>query len=462
MTQPAELPSSERLRVHALLKLHGWNASSFQTLASDFSYWFDGPAGHEYACVGYLDTGRAWVAAGAPIADPDRIAAVALRFVEAARAAHRRASFFGTEGRFTAAVPFGALHIGEQPVWNPQLWDAALRSSADLREQIRRARAKGVLVRELLPAELGPDGSLTRGQLEALMQRWLEAHPLPPMRFLVQLDPFTFLDDKRCWLAEREGQSVGLLVAVPVYQRQGWLFENLLRDARTPNGTTELLIASAMRAVGEQGCTYVTLGLVPLSGAVGALLRAARFLGRGLYDFEGLRRFKTKLKPTAWSPIFLSVPAPQPRALAILDVLSAFAGGSLGLFGLEALWSKPAFLARALALSLVPWTVALALASPLEWFPSKAIWASWILFDLLLIAALSWLGQRWRTWLGLALASCITVDAGLTLFQALRFNLARTQGAASMAAVVVAVLGPTAAAFFLWHAACPGRRLERR
>jgi phosphatidylglycerol lysyltransferase len=85
----------------------------------------------------------------------------------------------------------------------------------------------------------------------------------------------------------------------------------------------------------------VTLGLVPLSGPVGALLRAARFLGRGLYDFEGLRRFKTKLKPTTWSAIFLSVPAPQPKALAILDVLAAFAGGSLGAFGLRALWSRP-------------------------------------------------------------------------------------------------------------------------
>jgi phosphatidylglycerol lysyltransferase len=333
---PAD-PTSERARVHALLKLHGWNASSFQTLAPDFSYWFDGAD----ACVSYVDTGRAWVAAGAPIARPDRIAAVASRFVEAARAERRRASFFGTEERFTAAVPFGALSIGEQPVWNPQHWEATLRSSANLREQLRRARAKGILVRELLAADLAADASFTRLQLEALVRRWLAARPLPPMRFLVQLDPFTFLTDKRCWVAERAGQPVGLLVAVPIYQRQGWLFENLLRDARTPNGTIELLVASAMRAVREQGCRYVTLGLVPLSGGVGSVLRAARYLGRGLYDFEGLRRFKTKLRPNAWSPIFLSVPASQPKALALLDVLEAFAGGSLGAFGLRALRSRP-------------------------------------------------------------------------------------------------------------------------
>ncbi len=152
-------------------------------------------------------------------------------------------------------------------------------------------------MRELLADELAASDGLTRVGLEELMQRWLEARPMPPMRFLVQLEPFTFPDDKRCWVAERDGKPVGLLVAVPIYQRQGWLFENLLRDSETPNGTTELLkFATAMGAVGEEGCGYVTLGLVPLSGPVGALLRTARFLGRGLYDFDGLRRFKTKLR----------------------------------------------------------------------------------------------------------------------------------------------------------------------
>ncbi len=290
-----------RSRVHDLVKAHGWNASSFQTLAADFSYWFDG----NDACVGYVDTGQAWVVAGAPIAAPARIASVASRFLEAARAERRRASFFGTEERFTSAVPFQALRIGEQPVWDPRSWTEALRSSSSLREQIRRARAKGVRVRGLLPGELGASDSLTRIALEGLVQRWLgRPAPLPPMRFLVQLEPFAIPDDKRRWVAERDGEPAGLLVAVPVYQRQGWLFENLLRDKDTPNGTTELLVATAMDAVGDEGCSYVTLGLVPLSGPVGALLRAARFLGRGFHTISrGCGALlKTKLRPTAWNP----------------------------------------------------------------------------------------------------------------------------------------------------------------
>ncbi|MES1207310.1 MAG: phosphatidylglycerol lysyltransferase domain-containing protein, partial [Pseudomonadota bacterium] len=89
-------------RALALLRRHGWNATSFQILEPGFRYWFDA----DDACVAYIDTGRAWVAAGAPIAAPELVAAVAQRFVTAAAAQGRRACFFGTEDRFTARAPF--------------------------------------------------------------------------------------------------------------------------------------------------------------------------------------------------------------------------------------------------------------------------------------------------------------------------------------------------------------------
>ncbi|HVV49316.1 MAG TPA: hypothetical protein VHO06_06645, partial [Polyangia bacterium] len=77
MTTPAD---GDRQRALALLRRHGWNATSFQILEPGFSYWFDA----DEACVAYLDTGRAWVAAGAPIAEPRRAPAVALAFAAAA------------------------------------------------------------------------------------------------------------------------------------------------------------------------------------------------------------------------------------------------------------------------------------------------------------------------------------------------------------------------------------------
>ncbi|HZJ62690.1 MAG TPA: phosphatidylglycerol lysyltransferase domain-containing protein, partial [Kofleriaceae bacterium] len=85
MTDPGA-PDDDRVRVLALLKRHGWNATSFQILEPGFRYFFDG----DDACVGYVDTGRAWVAAGSPVAPPERFAEISDRFVAAAAAAGRR------------------------------------------------------------------------------------------------------------------------------------------------------------------------------------------------------------------------------------------------------------------------------------------------------------------------------------------------------------------------------------
>ena len=134
----------ERERVLALIHRHGWNATAFQTLESGYRYFFHG----DDACVAYVDTGGAYVAAGAPIAEPDALVDVTVAFLGAARAAGRRACFFGTEGRLLEALGdrLKSLRIGEQPVWDPGDWVAILKKKKSLREQLRRAKAKGCLL----------------------------------------------------------------------------------------------------------------------------------------------------------------------------------------------------------------------------------------------------------------------------------------------------------------------------
>jgi phosphatidylglycerol lysyltransferase len=446
---------AERARALALLKRHGWNATSFQILEPGFRYWFapdDG--GGEGACVGYVDTGTAWIAAGAPVAGDATLARATDGFVAAARAEGRRAAFFATEERLTldpALAGLAALRIGEQPVWDPAAWAETVRSSRSLREQLRRARAKGVVVRALPAAELADAAGPTRRAVDALIARWSAGHPMPPMGFLVQVHAYEHLDERRCFVAEREGRVVGFLAAVPVYARGGWLFEDLLRDPAAPNGTAELLVEAAMRAAAAEGSRYVTLGLVPLAGPLPPWLRLARRSGGGLYDFEGLRAFKAKLRPAAWSSIYLSYPREQGAAHTVRDVLTAFARGGLLRFGVETLLRAPAVLVTLLALLLVPWTALLALADARRWFPSRGVQAGWIVFDLALAAALVSLGRRWRPGLDLALATLVSADAALTAFEAATFNLRHAPGALDVVVSALAVAGPTLAAWALWR-----------
>jgi phosphatidylglycerol lysyltransferase len=450
-------PDPDAVRVLSLLRRHGWNATSFQSLEAGFRYDFQGAD----ACVPYVDTGRAWVAAGAPIASARRLSRAAERFAAHAAAQGRRAVFFATEARFSRRTRWQTILIGEQPVWDPARWEGTVAAAPSLRQQLGRARNKGVTVRPVAADALSPGAPLRRS-IDDLIGRWLNARPLAPMGFLVDVQPFTFAEERRYFVAEREGVVVGFLAAIPVYARRGWLVEDLLRDPRAPNGTAEALIDTAMRAFAAEGSRYVTLGLAPLAGSVTGPLGLARRYATSLYDFQGVYAFRAKLRPQRWDPIYIAtaetrLPSVLAGSLAIYDALTAFARGRLLQFGVATLLRGPAVVVRLLAALLLPWTVLLALAGD-RYFPGATVKWSWVAFDVVLAAALFALAARWRRWLGLALAAAISADALITAAQVAVFDVPRAHGAVDALVLALSVAAPAAAAVILWNAVGHRRR----
>jgi phosphatidylglycerol lysyltransferase len=273
---------------------------------------------------------------------------------------------------------------------------------------------------------------------------------MAPMGFLVDVQPFDFASERRYFVAEREGAVVGFLAAVPIYARRGWLLEDFLRDPRAPNGTAELLIDAAMRALADEGSRYVTLGLAPLSGPVSGWLRAARRLSSPLYDFAGLRAFKAKLRPHRWEPVYLAYPSGASSHVALVDALAAFARGSFLRFGGATLLRGPALVVRVLAALLVPWTALLATGDP-RWFPAPWVQWAWVGFDLALVTALFALTWRWVHALGVVVAAAISADALVTLAQVALWDAPRVHGLGWIVAAI-ALTGPALAAVVLWGA----------
>lgn len=443
----------EHDRVLALVRRYGWNATSFQALDPGMCHFWCG----DDACVAYADTGDAWVAAGAPLTAEERIGEVARAFVRAAAAAGRRAAFFAVEARFVDASGFASLPIGEQAVWTPAAWPEIVKQSRSLREQLRRAAAKGVTVRAVGPAGRrdpvsSPSSSasvLSASSLDqallAITSRWLRGREMPPMGFLVRVDPLTLREDHRLFVAERAGVPIAFLQAAPIYARRGWLLQNLLREPDAPNGVTELLIDAAMRAAAADGSQFVTLGLAPLAGDVPRALRVARALGRGLFDFAGLRAFRAKLRPAAWIPQRLAFPRGQGATRSLADALAAFAGGRLLRFGLATLVRGPFILVRVLAVLLLPWTAILAAAPAARWFPSPAIKWAWVAFDVTLALALARLAQRWRQTLAGWLVLAIGADTVSTAVEGVVWNFTHGPSLWDVSVVLVAIAAPAVA-----------------
>lgn len=443
-----------------LLERYGADAVSFQALESGIAWWHDAPPPlGTGAAIGYADTGHAWVAAGTPLVASDNRGRAAERFAAAARAARRRAAFVCVED----LAPFDNFHhllIGRQSALLPHAWPATLAAKPRLREQLRRARAKQVTIRRLHAADVA-EGSAMRQDIERLRDTWLQSRRMEPMGFLVSVEPFHRPDQHIYLVAERHGRVVQFLSAVPIYADGGWLMEDVLRSGDAPNGTTELLIDRLMREAGD--AARITPGLTPLSGTLPWWLRVARTVMRPLYDFAGLERFRSRLAPARWDPIWL-VWDRGPAPLALVDMLTAFADGALVRFGTRSLVHHPSGPPWVLALPLLPWTLLLAgLAllghADILGFSTPAL-AGWVAFD----AVLAWLlfraAIRPRPWpLGLAVLWA-GLDALLSLQHLVRVGL----GAGPIADVLrlIATLAPMAGCSALLWAWQQAIRRSRR
>ena len=330
-------------RARALVMRLGWNAVSYQILNPGIAWWFD-PAGD--AVVGYATHARTRIVAGAPVCAEDRLRDVVAGFAADARAHGERVAYFGAGERlerlYRQSPLLALVPLGAQPWWDPAAWDAKVRGHRSLREQLRRARAKGIRVEEWPAARAERNPALQR-----VFAGWLATRGLPPLHFLVEPDTLGHLGDRRVFVARRGGASapadddtgiVAFLVATPIPGREAWLLEQWPRLREAPNGTVESLVDAAMRAVGASGARAVTMGLSPLSPHgpplatsprwLGLVLRWVRAHGRRFYDFDGLDRFKSKFHPDSWEPIHAMDDGPRFTLRALWAIAGVFSAGS--------------------------------------------------------------------------------------------------------------------------------------
>jgi phosphatidylglycerol lysyltransferase len=327
--------SSSRARARELVLRFGWNSTAYQILNPGIELWFSSASD---AVVGFVRSGGMVVVGGAPVCALSRLPAVAAEFLADAHGRGEKVCYFGAGGRlddrYQADAEWSRVLLGAQPVWDPHHWPEALAKRRSLRAQLNRARNKGVSVTEWPAMQAENDARLRR-----VLAQWLETRNLPPLHFMVESETLSHLDDRRVFVAEREGRAVAFTVLSPVPERSGWLVEQIVRGNSASNGTAELLLDTAMRAIAASGATYATLGLSPLSQRagltqtkqplwLGLLLRVVRRGGRRFYNFGGLDAFKAKFNPERWEPIYAIAEGASFPPRALYAIAGAFSGGA--------------------------------------------------------------------------------------------------------------------------------------
>jgi phosphatidylglycerol lysyltransferase len=310
-----------RERTRDLVLRYGYNAASYQIVNDSIKKWFS-----DNAVVGYVDAGRWKVVAGPPVCDPTALPSILDQWEESAGP---RVCYFGVGERFVArAGMLSRVAMGAQPSWNPQEWAAITQADASLRKQFNRSRNKGVTV-----GEWSAERAENSADLRQVLQSWLESRGLPPLHFLVEPETLGFLRDRRVFVATQQGRPIAFLVLCPVPLRNGWLTEQFPRLPSAPNGTVELLMDGAVRAIASEGADYVTMGLVPLAHVSSQADNPPwlRFVsgwvkahGRRFYNFRGLESFKEKFHPQEWETIYAVVRGENFSPAALNAVATAF------------------------------------------------------------------------------------------------------------------------------------------
>jgi phosphatidylglycerol lysyltransferase len=300
-----------------LQTLYGYNAHSLVSIAPGARLW---SAPSIDGAIIYNEFGHVWLAVGDPLAADDMMGELARLFVIAARQKRRIAAFAPATARFAqegVKAGLSAVKVGAAPYFDLQTWAPRGDSAKKVRSGINQAHRAGIRVEAVAAIR-----EEIKEEVATLCQRWLKTRRAATnLGWLFILDPFQHAEMKRFFAARDErGRLVGFLVASPIRAREGWYLEDVLRPPNAPPGTADLLIFEALRNLAAEGAKVATLGTAPLADQGGhavatgdyplvewMLCVAAARLER-FYNFEGLRRFKSKFAPSWWESEYVLVP----------------------------------------------------------------------------------------------------------------------------------------------------------
>lgn len=300
-----------------LQTLYGYNAHSLVSIVPGARLWsspsIDG-------AIIYTEFGHVWLAVGDPLAADDEMCELARLFVIAASKKRRIAAFVPTTARFAReGVKSGlsAVKVGAAPYFDLQAWAPRGDSAKKVRSGINQAHRAGISVEAVETV-----GEGIKEEIATLCQRWLKTRrAATKLEWLFILDPFQHAELKRFFAArDKNRRLVGFLAASPIRAREGWYLEDVLRLPNAPPGTADLLIVEALKRLAAEGAKIATLGTVPLADEgeqvvatgdyplVERMLHIAASRLERFYNFEGLKRFKSKFAPSWWESEYVLVP----------------------------------------------------------------------------------------------------------------------------------------------------------
>ena len=281
---------------------------------------------------------HSWIALGDPVGSREGAEELVWRLREMSDHHGAQTVFYQVRGeRLALYVDLGlaALKIGEEarvPLAEFSLEGAA---RADLRQSHRRAQRDGATF-EVVPPE---DVAALLPVLRRISDSWLASKSTGEKRFSVGAFSAQYLQQFPVAVVRADGVPAAFANLWTTGTRAELSVDLMRFGADAPRGAMDYLFIELMLWGQRAGYRWFNLGMAPLSGLEAHPLapawhRVGNFIfrhGEHFYNFEGLRRYKSKFAPV-WEPRYLAARGGIALPRVLVDVSVLIAGGMKELF----------------------------------------------------------------------------------------------------------------------------------
>lgn len=298
----------------------GRTAFAFDVLEMPEHYAFFASQRVPGALVPFKRVGRIDAVIGEPLAPIERLDEVVHEFLDS-RGALRRGvvGFCATEAFARAAAARGAAaaQITGEPDLDPVSFEPIGGSAKKLRVYARRLMRAGVQG-TVLPRDPARVPHEFRSAAESLVAEWKQ-RARNTRAHILEIDLWRRAEEKRYFAVfdPKSSETIwSLLVAHPVYGNEGWHFCHLMRHPDAPKGVNELVVLTAIEALGDEGFRYATFGpyAVPEAGEFLGFGPITERIVRRIYHLVATRigygnsvEFYRKVVTGPWRPRFLVI-----------------------------------------------------------------------------------------------------------------------------------------------------------
>lgn len=280
---------------------------------------------------------RSWIAFGCTVGRRDERMELLWRFRELADAHAARPSFYNLEPDDLPDVVelgFAIQKMGEAAVSPLESFTIEGTKRGNLRRAWRKAGDEGAVFEIVQPCDVAP----LIPDLKRISDAWLDSHAGGEKGFSLGGFQPRYIQEFPIAVVRWQGRIIAFATIWTTASRSAFSIDLMRFVPEGPPRIMDFLFVELIGWARDEGYGAFDFGMAPLSGLddrplAPALSRVGRLIydrGEEIYNFQGVRRYKSKYDPT-WQPRYVAAPQKWaiPRLMADAGLLSS--GGMAGL-----------------------------------------------------------------------------------------------------------------------------------